>query len=71
MAADLGFLVLWGVITVGGGAAVAANVRGAAETFHGLIPEHRRWPRTVRGLRVAAGAWAALGAAVVGVALIG
>lgn len=50
---------------------MAANVRGAAEAFHGLIPEHRRWPRTVRGLRVAAGAWAALGAAVFGVELIG
>jgi hypothetical protein len=64
-------MLVWSVITIGGGGAVATNIRGAAESFHELIPEHRRWPRTVPGLRKAAGVWAVLGAIVVSVAFIG
>ncbi|SDM29995.1 hypothetical protein [Streptomyces wuyuanensis] len=63
-------MLVWGVIAIGGGAA-ASNLRGAADSFHELIPEYRRWPRSVAGLRKAAAAWTVLCAIFVGMWFMG
>ncbi|WP_285574696.1 hypothetical protein, partial [Streptomyces sp. RTGN2] len=60
MDGELGIMLVWGVGAIGGGTVLATNFRGAAESFHELIPEGRRWPRTLPGLRKFAGAFAVL-----------
>jgi hypothetical protein len=58
------FEAVWSIALIGAGTVIALNLRGAAETFHEVIPEYRRWPRHIRGLRILGGVLAIVGAVV-------
>ncbi len=44
-----------GIALIGVGTVIALDLRGAAQTFHEVIPEYRRRPRHLCGLRILGG----------------